>query len=77
MGGEDTGSTEETVNIVLEAAAFDPVVVRKGSRKLLLQSDSQLRFEKGLSQIGPESAMARAIELVKELAGGEVVGSVG
>ncbi len=75
MGGEDTGSTEETVNIVLEAATFDPVVVRKGSRKLLLQSDSQLRFEKGLSQIGPESAMARAIELVKELAGGEVVGA--
>jgi phenylalanyl-tRNA synthetase beta chain len=75
MGGEDTGSTEETVNIVLEAAAFDPVIVRKGSRKLLLQSDSQLRFEKGLSQIGPESAMARAIELVKELAGGEVVGA--
>ncbi|MDF1497410.1 MAG: phenylalanine--tRNA ligase subunit beta [Patescibacteria group bacterium] len=75
MGGEETGSTEETVNIILEAAAFDPVVVRKGSRKLLLQSDSQLRFEKGLSQIGPESAMARAIELVKELAGGEVVGA--
>lgn len=75
MGGEDTGSTEETVNIVLEAATFDPVVVRKGSRKLLLQSDSQLRFEKGLSQIGPEAAMARAIELVKELAGGEVVGA--
>lgn len=75
MGGEETGSTDETVNIVLEAAAFDPVVVRKGSRKLLLQSDSQLRFEKGLSQVGPESAMARAIELVKELAGGEVVGA--
>jgi len=75
MGGEETGSTNETVNIVLEAAAFDPVVVRKGSRKLLLQSDSQLRFEKGLSQIGPESAMVRAIELVKELAGGEVVGA--
>ncbi|MBU2566501.1 hypothetical protein KKG46_02985, partial [Patescibacteria group bacterium] len=33
------------------------------------------RFEKGLSQIGPESAMARAIELVKELAGGEVIGA--
>ena len=75
MGAEDTGSTEETINIVLEAATFDPVVVRKGSRKLLLQSDSQLRFEKGLSQIGPETAMARAIELVKELAGGEVVGA--
>ncbi len=75
MGGEDTGSAEGTVNIILEAAAFDPVVVRRGSRKILLQSDSQLRFEKGLSQMGPEPAMARAIELVKELAGGEVVGA--
>lgn len=75
MGGEDTGSGEGTVNIVLEAATFDPVVVRRGSRKILLQSDSQLRFEKGLSQMGPESAMARAIELVKELAGGESAGA--
>lgn len=75
MGGEETGSTADTVNIVLEAAAFDPVVVRKGSRKILLQSDSQLRFEKGLSHMGPEPAMARAIELVQELAGGQVVGS--
>jgi len=75
MGGEDTGSTDETVDIVLEAATFDPVIVRKGSRKLLLQSDSQLRFEKGLSQVAPEFAIARAIELVKELAGGEVIGA--
>lgn len=75
MGGEETGSTEKTTNIVLEAATFDPVVVRKGSRKLNLQSDSQLRFEKGLSQMGPGSAMARAVGLVKELAGGEVVGA--
>ena len=73
MGGEETGTHNDTVNIILEAATFDPVVIRKGSRKLLLQSDSQLRFEKGLSQIGPESAMARAIELIEELAGGKIV----
>jgi len=73
MGGEETGATTETTDIVLEAACFDPVVVRKGSRKLLLQSDSQLRFEKGLSQQAVAPAMARAIELVQELAGGSVI----
>ena len=72
MGGEETGAGANTTDIVLEAACFDPVIVRKGSRKLLLQSDSQLRFEKGLSQMAPAPAMARAIELVKELAGGKV-----
>ncbi|MHB8830915.1 MAG: phenylalanine--tRNA ligase subunit beta [Patescibacteria group bacterium] len=74
MGGEQTGADEKTTNIVLEAATFDPVIVRKGSRKINLQSDSQLRFEKGLSQMAPPSAMARAIELVLELAGGKVMG---
>jgi len=73
MGGELTGATAQTTDIVLEAACFDPVIVRKGSRKLLLQSDSQLRFEKGLSQQAVAPAMARAIELVQELAGGQVV----
>ncbi|MDD2785861.1 MAG: phenylalanine--tRNA ligase subunit beta [Patescibacteria group bacterium] len=75
MGGEETGADEQTTDIVLEAATFDPVIVRKGSRKLNLQSDSQLRFEKGLSQMAPTSAMARAIELVTKLAGGNVVGA--
>lgn len=74
MGGEQTGADEKTTNIVLEAATFDPVIVRKGSRKINLQSDSQLRFEKGLSQMAPPSAMARAIKLVLELAGGKVMG---
>lgn len=73
MGGEETGADANTTDIILEAACFDPVIVRKGARKLLLQSDSQLRFEKGLSQMAPAPAMARAIELVGKLAGGEVV----
>ncbi len=75
MGGEQTGADANTTDIVLEAATFDPVIVRKGSRKLLLQSDSQLRFEKGLSQMAPPAAMARAIELVLKLAGGKLMGA--
>ncbi|MFH1621119.1 MAG: phenylalanine--tRNA ligase subunit beta [Patescibacteria group bacterium] len=73
MGGENTGVTQSTNSVVFEAATFDPVSVRRTARKLNLQSDSQLRFEKGLSTQAPPEALARAIELTLELAGGEVV----
>lgn len=72
MGGEETGATSGTTSIVLEAATFDPVSVRRTARALNLHSDAQLRFEKGLSSEGPASAMARAIELILELCGGTV-----
>lgn len=76
MGGEETGVTVNTTSIILEAASFDPVSVRRTARKLNLQSDSQLRFEKGLSVEAPPDALARAVELVLELAGGKVLSSV-
>jgi phenylalanyl-tRNA synthetase beta chain len=76
MGGKATGTMESTTTVVLEAAAFEEVQVRKTSRALNLRSDSQQIFEKGLSTKSPEYALARAVELVQELAGGEVVSSV-
>ncbi len=72
MGGLDTGVTEKTTAIVFEAANFDPVSVRKTSRALNLQSDSQQLFEKGLSTEATSAAMSRAVELTLELAGGQV-----
>ena len=50
MGGEATGVTQETKTIVFEAATFGPVSVRRTSRSLSLQTDSSLRFEKGLPE---------------------------
>lgn len=76
MGGEATSVQSNTTSIVLEAATFDPVSIRRTSRKLNLQSDSQLRFEKGLSSEAPADALARAVELVLELAGGKLRGPV-
>ncbi len=73
MGGERTGVTDATTDVIIEVANFDPVTIRRGARKLNLQSDSQQRFEKGLSTAALPDAMARMIELVKELAGGKVV----
>ncbi len=74
MGSETSAVTIGTTSIILEAATFDSVSVRRTARKLNLYSDSQLRFEKGLSMMAPPEAMARAVELVLELCGGKVSG---
>jgi phenylalanyl-tRNA synthetase beta chain len=74
MGGERSGAYDDTEDIILECANFDPVSIRRTSRRINLYSDSQLRFEKGLSTEAIPIAMARAVELVLDLAGGKVVG---
>ncbi len=70
MGEAETGISEKTSDIVLEAATFDSVNIRKSSRSLNLRSESSLRFEKGLSVDLPHRALARALQLVLEFAGG-------
>jgi phenylalanyl-tRNA synthetase beta chain len=70
MGGEGSGVTIATVDLLLESAYFAPAAVRKTSRRLGLISDSSFRFERG---IDPESvilASRRATDLVLEVAGG-------
>ncbi len=70
MGGLNSGVTEETVDIVLEAAWFCPSAVRATSRRLALSSDSSYRFERGTSPWNVLRAAARATELILECAGG-------
>lgn len=72
IGGEASGVNNQTVDIVIESANFDPVSVRKTARKLGVRTESQTRFEKGPSSKLPEVALARAVELVLEHAGGKV-----
>ncbi len=74
MGGLESGTTDATTSVIFEAATFDAVSIRKTSRDLNLQSDSQLVFEKGLSTEALPAALARAIELANELAGGKLEG---
>lgn len=76
MGGEPTGVTESTTDILLESAYFERGVVRASGRSLGLSSDSSYRFERGVNPAGIEHAAARAARLIVELAGGEVVGGV-
>ncbi len=76
MGGELSGVTETTRTIVIESANFEPVSVRRTSWRLGLRSDSALRFEKGLPVCCPQIGMKRAVELVKELAGGQMISQI-
>ena len=71
MGGEETGVTEATTDILLESAWFTPALVRRTSRELGLSSDSSYRFERGVDPAGVLPASARAVALILELAGGE------
>ena len=76
MGGRNSGTKANTRTVVFEAAIFDSINIRKTSRLLNLYSDSQLLFEKGLSVKAPELALAKAVELALEIAGGEVASEV-
>jgi phenylalanyl-tRNA synthetase beta chain len=73
MGGESTEVDDHTVNIVLEAALFDPVVIRRSSRAQSLRSEASTRYERGVNQVELESACKRAIALLQELASGTPV----
>jgi phenylalanyl-tRNA synthetase beta chain len=73
MGGESTEVNNNTINIVLEAALFDPVVIRRSSRAQSLRSEASTRYERGVNQVELESACKRAIALLQELADGNPV----
>src|SRR5262245_12233676 len=70
MGGEETGVTDSTKNILLEAAYFLPASIRRTARDLNLQSDASYRFERGVDQDMILRASQRAAELMTEIAGG-------
>ena len=68
--GESTEVDDNTTDIVLEAALFDPVAIRRSSRTQSLRSEASTRYERGVNQVELESACKRAISLLQELAGG-------
>ncbi len=73
MGGAGSEITEQTVNVFLECAFFDPIIIRKTSKRLGLSTDSSYRFERGVDpDTGLVAALDTASELIRELAGGSV-----
>lgn len=73
MGSKDTEVTASTKNILLEAASFNPIVVRRGRQSLGIQSDSSYRFERGVNLDMVDEASGRAAELIQELSGGSCI----
>ena len=70
MGGLNTEVSFATTNILLEAAVFNPVLVRRGRQELGLQSEASYRFERGVDLEVAGKASLRAAELIKEVCGG-------
>jgi phenylalanyl-tRNA synthetase beta chain len=71
MGGQESGVSDATTDLLLESAWFTPAEVRKTSRELNLSSDSSYRFERGVDPELALRASARAVQLILEVAGGK------
>jgi phenylalanyl-tRNA synthetase beta subunit len=72
VGGEETGVDFNTKDIVLDAGNYSQVNVRQTSRKLKIQNETVLRYDKLLNPHLTQTAIERAAYLIKELAGGEI-----
>ena len=75
MGGLETEITENTKNIIIEAAIFEPVKIRKTS-KTILRSEASTRFEKGLDPNRTYMAIERSCNLLEKYAGASIVGGL-
>lgn len=75
-GGKKAEVTAHTVNIALEAATFDGVMVRKTSRRLNVRTESSIRFENSLSPLVPPEALDAVASLIVDIAGGSVASGV-
>jgi phenylalanyl-tRNA synthetase beta chain len=72
MGGKESEIGGATTDVLLESAQFDPVSVRRTSRRLGLSSDASYRFERGVDYDGVDAASRRAAQLILQLAGGRL-----
>jgi phenylalanyl-tRNA synthetase beta chain len=70
MGGEETEVDEQTKNLLLEAALFESVAIRRSARSVGLRSEASGRYERGVNRAELEVACGRALSLIEELASG-------
>lgn len=73
MGGEDTEVSDDTVNVLIECAHFDPCRIRRTARALGLQSEASFRFERWVDPTILPYAVDRAAYLMKMAAGGDIL----
>jgi len=72
MGGMETAVDEKTKNIIFEAANFDGTNIRKTAQRLKLSSESSYRFERKIDPEMTIQAIMKAVEMVRDLAGGKI-----
>lgn len=72
FGGLESGITEQTKNVFLESAYFDPVSIRKTARRHQLSTDASFRYERGCDPNNTLYILKRCALLIQEVAGGEV-----
>jgi phenylalanyl-tRNA synthetase beta chain len=75
IGGTSTGCSDDTVNVMLECAYFDPLTIARAGRALGVGSDARYRFERGIDPEFTIDAVELATQMILDLCGGEV-GSV-
>ena len=73
VGGDRASTTDETKNIILESAYFNPVSVRKSSKKIGLSTDSSYRYERGIDPNLSAKALAYAAKIIMDACGGKIV----
>ncbi|MCF7803596.1 MAG: phenylalanine--tRNA ligase subunit beta [Candidatus Marinimicrobia bacterium] len=76
MGGENSEVTEDSTNILIESAYFDPGTIRRGSKYLGLSTEASKRFERGADPEGVLYALNRLTAMIQHLAGGDVAAGV-
>lgn len=76
FGGADSGVSDSTTELFLEIAYFNPVTIRKTSKRHTLKTDASFRYERGCDPFMLEYAAKRAILLIQELCGAKLVGKV-
>jgi phenylalanyl-tRNA synthetase beta chain len=74
MGGEETGVTSSTTDVLLEGAVFDAVSVRRTSKAFGMHTDASHRFERGVDPEGPIAALDRVARLIVQTCGGRLAG---
>ncbi len=76
MGGQESEVTEQTTDVLLEAANFEPIGILRTSERLGLRTDGSNRWEKGVDPYSAQPAAVLATRLIVDLAGAEVTGAV-
>ena len=76
MGGQDSGVTDRTTSVLLEAATWEPVAIRRAARRFGLRTDASYRFERIVDARTIEPAARRLAALIAKVAGGKLLPGV-